>query len=103
MEKSAITIVKSYVQELFYSKKFKEEKNAICFGERIEAQGKGVVITLINEKNSNHRWDIDVIEYINGEIFRSVIIVNSKKSAKFVTKKLKEYDDTLKTYITKIY
>ncbi len=103
METKTIIIARSYSQELFYSKKFKNEKEAISHGERITHQYKGCVITYLKEKSTGHRWEIDIIEHIKDGINISTLIVNSKKSAKLVAKDLKEYDDTLKTYINKIY
>lgn len=103
METKTIIIARSYSQELFYSKKFKNEKEAINHGERITRQYKGCVITYLKEKRNGHRWEIDVIEQIKGGINISTLVVNSKKSAKLVAKNLKEYDETLKTSINKIY
>lgn len=103
METKTIIIARSYSQELFYSKKFKNEKEAISHGERITHQYKGCVITYLKEKSTGHRWEIDIIEHIKDGINISTLIVNSKKSAKLVAKDLKEYDNTLKTYINKIY
>lgn len=103
METKTIIIAKSYNQELFYSKKFKNEKEAICHGERITHQYKGCVITYLKEKRSGHRWTVDVYEQVKGVLNISTIVVNSKKSAILAAKNLKEYDDTLKIYINKIY
>ena len=103
METKTIIIARSYSQELFYSKKFKNEKEAINYGERITHQYKGCVITYLKEKRNGHRWEVDVVEHINGCINISTLVVNSKKSAKLVAKDLKEYDDTLKLQINKIY
>ena len=103
METRTIIIARSYSQELFYSKKFKNEKEAIEHGERITHQYKGCVITYLKEKKTGHRWEIDVIEQIKSGINISTLIVNSKKSAKLVARELKEYDDSLKINICKIY
>ena len=103
METRTIIIARSYGQELFYSKKFKNEKEAISHGERITHQYKGCVITYLKEKKTGHRWEIDVTEDIKGGMNISTLVVNSKKSAKLVAEKLKEYDDTLKTTTCKIY
>ena len=103
METNTIIIARSYSQELFYSKKFKNEKEAISHGERITHQYKGCVITYLKEKRTGHRWAVDVIEFIKGAINISTLIVNSKKGAKLVTESIKEYDDTLKTCIYKMY
>lgn len=103
METKTIIIARSYSQELFYSKKFKTEKEAINHGERIVHQNKGCVITYLKEKRNGHRWEIDVVEHTKSGMNISILIVNSKKSAKLVAKELKEYDDTLRTSIIKIY
>lgn len=103
MKTRTIIIARSYSQELFYSKKFKNEKEAINHGERIVHQNKGCVITYLEEKNTGHRWKVDVIESVKEGLNISTLIVNSKKNAKLVTKILKEYDDTLKIDINKIY
>lgn len=103
METKTIIIARSYSQELFYSKKFKNEKEAIAYGERITYQYKGFVITYLKEKKSGHRWEVDTVELINKGINISTIVVNSKKNAKLVAKSLKEYDDSLKVTINKIY
>lgn len=103
MEAKTIIIARSYSQELFYSKKFKNEKEAISHGERITHQCKGCVITYLEEKRAGHRWEIDVIELGKGGMNISNLVVNSKKNAKLVAKDLKEYDDTLKICIYKVY
>ena len=103
METKTIIIARSYSQELFYSKKFKNEKEAISHGERITHQYKGCVITYLKENSTGHRWEIDIIELIKDGINISTLIVNSKKNAKLVAKSLKEYDDTLKIQIYKKY
>lgn len=103
MEPKTIIIARSFSQELFYLKKFKNEKEAICHGERIARQYKGCVITYLKEKRSGHRWMIDIYEHTEGRLNISTLMVNSKKNAKLAAKELKEYDDTLKVYINKIY
>lgn len=103
METKTTIIARNYSQELFYLKKFKNEKEAINHGERIAHQNKGDVITYLKEKRTGHRWEIDVIENVKEGLNISTLVVNSKKSAKLVAKVLKEYDDTLKVNINKIY
>lgn len=103
MKTRTIIIAKNYSQELFYLKKFKNEKEAINHGERIVHQNKGCVITYLEEKNSGHRWEIDVIENVKEGLNISTLVVNSKKNAILVVKALKEYDDTLKININKNY
>lgn len=103
METKTIIIARSYSQELFYSKKFKNEKEAISHGERITRQYKGCVITYLKERRTGHRWEVDVIEQTKNGINISTLAVNSKKSANLAAKDLKEYDESLKISINKIY
>lgn len=102
MKTKTILIAKNYNPEHFYSRMFIRELDAINHGQRISYQGKGDVIAYIREKNNHHRWDIEIVDDNKGIIF-STISVNSKKSAKFATKALKEYNESLKIEITKIY
>lgn len=103
METKTIIIARNYSQELFYLKKFKNEKEAINHGERIVHQYKGCVITYLKEKRTGHRWEANIVEHIKDGINISTLIVNTKKNAKLVAKALKEYDDTLRITINKIY
>ena len=89
MEAKTIIIAKSYSQELFYLKRFKNEKEAINYGERIVHQCKGCVIAYLKEKRTGHRWDVDVFEHVKEDINISTLILNSKKNAKLVAKNLK--------------
>ena len=61
------------------------------------------IITYLKEKRTGHRWEINVVEHIKSGINISILTVNSKKSAKLVAENLKEYDDTLRISIIKIY
>lgn len=103
METKTIVIARSYSEELFYSKKFRNEKEAISYGERIVHQYKGCIITYLKEKSTGHRWEVDIFEHIKRGLNISTLVVNSKKSAKLVAENLKEYDDTLRISINKIY
>lgn len=103
METTTIIIARSFSQELFYFKKFKNEKDAIAHGEQISRQGKAYIITYLKDKKSGHRWEVDIFESTKEGMNISSLIVNSKKSAKLAAEALKEYDDTLRIYINKIY
>lgn len=103
METINIVIARNYDQELFYLKKFKNKYEAIAHGERITFQYKGCVIAYIKEKKTGHRWEVDIVESNNEGINISTIVVYSKKSAKLAAKKIEEYDNTIKTRISKIY
>lgn len=103
MEAKTIIIARDYIQGLFYLKKFKNEKEAISHGERIFQQCKGHVVTYLKEKKTGHRWDVDIFEHDEDGVNISSLSINSKKNAKLAAKKLKEYDDTLRIYINKVY
>lgn len=103
METKTAIIARSYSQELFYLKKFKNEKEAINYGEQIFRQNKGDVITYFDEESSGHRWEVNVVENVKEGLNISTLVVNSKKNAKLVVEALKEYDDTLKIRYCKIY
>lgn len=60
------------------------------------------IISILKTKKTGHRWDLAIwdtdkiqnIEYIS---------FYSKKDAKFAIKKIREYDDTLKIKLIKLY
>lgn len=103
MEKNIIVIAKDNTKDVFYSKRFKDEKEAVKYGEQTVRQYKGYVIDYIEEKKTGHRWDIDVFEYTKEGTILSTLVVSSKKSAKLVVESLKEYDDGLRIHTCKIY
>lgn len=103
METNTIIVARDFTEGQFYSKKFKDGKEAIKHGEQITRQYKGCVITYLEEKKTGHRWDIDVFEYTKEDTIFSTLVVSSKKSAKLVAENLREYDDGLRLYICKIY
>ena len=91
-------------EECIFSREFKCENEAI---EKAQALGNRRtcphdVIGILRTKKTGHRWDLKVwipekpwnVEYIP---------FYSKKDAIFATKEIKEYDDTLKTSLIKIY
>ena len=103
METRIVIIARSYSQEQFYLKKFKNEKEAINYGERIVHQNEGCVIDYLEEERTGHRWEVDVIEYVKEGLNISTLVLNSKRNAKLAVEALKEYDDTLKSRYCKIY
>lgn len=103
METNIIILTKDNLRGLFYLKKFKNVEAAIKYGEQISRQCKGLVMGYTEEKKTNHRWEIYVFEYTKEDVIFSFLTVNSKKSAKQMAERLKEYDNTLTTYIRKIY
>lgn len=98
-----VLIAKSHNQGLFYSKRFENEKDTVVFEQIINSQRRGSVITYVKENNSRHRWDVDVIDFNDGEKKASCLITNSRRNARLIAKDLKKYDNTLKIKINKIY
>lgn len=90
--------------ECIFSREFEKENEAIqtaqALGNRKTCPHD--VINILRTKKTGHRWDLEVwitekpqkVEYIP---------FYSKKDAIFAIKNIKEYDDTLKTNLTKIY
>ena len=103
METKIVIIARNYSKKLFYLKKFKNEKEAINYGERIVHQNKGCVITYLEEEKTGHRWEVDVFEYVKENLNISTLVLNSKRNAKLVVEALKEYDDTLVSRYCKFY
>lgn len=103
METNIIILAEDNLKGQFYLKKFKNVEKAIKYGKQITRQYKGYIISYIKEKKTNHRWDIIVFRYTKKDAAYSFLTVSSKKSAKLVVEKLKEYDNALKIYINKFY
>lgn len=103
MKTKTVIIARNYSKKLFYLKKFKNGQEAIKYEERIVRQKKGYGVTYLEEKRTGHRWEVDVIEYVKENLNISTLVLNSKRNAKLVVEALKEYDDTLKSRICKIY
>lgn len=60
------------------------------------------MIGLIRTNKTGHKWELTFLDY-EGSKNIEYIYFYSKKDAKFAMEKLKEYDDTFKLYLTKIY
>lgn len=90
--------------ERVFSRELKSESEAIETAEALEYRKvcPHSIIGILRTRKTGHRWELKVwsidkpgkVEYIP---------FYSKKDAIFATKGIKEYDDTLKTNLIKIY
>ena len=87
-----------------FSRDFKKENDAIQTAQALSNRRTCPhdIINILRTKKTGHKWDLAVwdidktqnIEYIS---------FYSKRDAIFAIKKIREYDDTLKVDLTKIY
>lgn len=90
--------------ERVFSRELKSESEAIETAEAL-AYRKNCphsIIGILRTKKTGHRWDLKVWD-IDKPGKKEYISFYSKKDAIFATKGIMEYDDTLKTDLTKIY
>ena len=91
-------------EECIFSKEYKYENEAI---EAAIALGNRKVhphnvITILKTKKTGHRWDLDVWNIEKPQKMKHISFY-SKIDAIFAIKGIKEYDDTLKVNLNKIY
>lgn len=91
-------------EECIFSREFKSENRAI---ETAQALGNRRndphdVIVILRTKKTGHRWDLTVWDIDKPQKIRDISFY-SKKDAIFAIKDIKEYDDTLKVNLIKIY
>lgn len=91
-------------EECIYSRSFENENDAI---QTAQALGNRIIcphdiIKIFRLKKTGHRWELAVWD-IDKPQNLEYISFYSKKDAKFAAKVIKEYDETLKTELTKIY
>lgn len=90
--------------DCLFSREFKNENEAI---QTAQALGNRRVwphniIIILKTKKTGHRWDVSVWS-IDRPSKMEYVSFYSKKDATFAIKEIEEYDDTLKTDLTKIY
>lgn len=90
--------------DCIFSREFKNENEAIQTAQALSNRRACVhnIISMIKTKKTGHKWDIRVWS-IDRPSKMEYISFYSKKDAIFAIKKIEEYDDTLKTDLTKIY
>lgn len=102
MKKRYILLAKRYSDNKFFTKISHSEYDMIYRTEMICHRDLGEVITHLIEKESGHRYFLDIKDCNNPNPSENINLC-TKKSAIFATKALKEYDDTLKINIIKLY
>lgn len=90
--------------ECIFSREFKKENEVIqtaqALGNRRTCPH--TIINILKTKKTGHRWEIKVWDIDNPQK-KEYISFYSKKDAIFAIKNIKEYDETLKTELIKIY
>lgn len=90
--------------DFIFSQDFKKENDAI---QTAQALGNSRIrphdiISILKTKKTGHRWILAVWNIDNIQKMEYIFFY-SKKDARFAIEKIKEYDDTLKIDLTKIY
>lgn len=102
MNKRFILLAKIYSSGNFFVKVSDNERDMISRSEMIYRKCLGDIIGHFEEKESGHRYRLDIKDCENPDL-KPDIKFCSKKIAKFAKKTLEEYDDTLKIDIIKLY
>lgn len=102
MEKRFILLARFYSSDRFFTKVSHNEQDMISRSEMIYRKNIGDIVTRIIEKDSGHRYLLEIKDCEDPDLGENIKFC-SKKSAIFAKKALEEYDDTLKIDIIKLY
>ena len=102
MNKRFILLAKIYSSGNFFMKVSHNERDMVSRSEMIYRKGVGDIIGHFTEKESGHRYLLDIKDCENPNL-KADIKFCSIKTAKFAKKTLEEYDETLKIDIIKLY
>ena len=102
MKRRHILIAKRYSDNEFFMKISDNNQDMVSRSEMVVHRNIGDVITHVIEKESGHRYFLDIKGADHPKLNTNIKLC-CKRSAKLVAKNLKEYDDTLKIYINQIY
>ena len=102
MKRRHIVIAKRYSDDKFFMKISSNNQDMISRSQMIFYKNLGDVITQIIEKESGHRYLLDIRDTDNPKLNTNIKLC-CKRSAIFVKRQLEEYDDTLKINIIKLY
>ena len=102
MNKRFILLAKFYSTGKFFIKISHNERDMISRSEMIAHKYIGDVIAHFIEKDSGHRYLLDIKDGENPRLSENIKFC-TKKIAKFAKEVLEEYDDTLKIDIIKLY
>ena len=102
MKKRFILLAKFYSSDRFFTKVSHNERDMISRSEMISRKNIGDIIAHFIEKESGHRYLLDIKDCENSDLGTNIKFC-TKKIAKFAKKALEEYDETLKIDIIKLY
>lgn len=102
MKRRHILIAKRYSDNKFFMKISSNNQDMINRSQMIFLRLWGDIITHVIEKNSGHRYLLDIRDANNSKLNANIKLC-CKRSAIFVKRNLEEYDGTLKIDIIKLY
>lgn len=102
MKKRHILIAKRYSDNKFFMKISSNNQDMVSRSQMIFYKNIGDVIIHVIEKESGHRYLLDIRDADNPKLNTNIRLC-CKRSAIFVKRNLEEYDDTLKIDIIKLY
>lgn len=102
MKRRHLVIAKRYSDNKFFMRISSNNQDMISLSQMIFYRNLGEVITHVIEKDSGHRYLLDIRDTDNPKLNTNIKLC-CKRSAIFVKRNLEEYDDTLKIDIIKLY
>nr|DAI47867.1 MAG TPA: hypothetical protein [Microviridae sp.] len=103
MKRRHIIIAKRYFDNKFIVRGPGKNENEISRTDMLFYRSFADIITSVIEKDSGHRYLLDVRDTDNNSKLEANIKLCCKRVAIFVKRKLEEYDNTLKIDIIKLY
>lgn len=102
MKRRHVLLARRYADDKFFMKISHNNQDMISLSQMIFHGNSAEVVTHIIEKESGHRYLLDIRDANNPNLNENIKLC-CKRSAIFVKKRLEEYDNTLKINIIKIY
>lgn len=103
MRRRHIVIAKDYSDNKFFMRESRKNEEVISRPRMIFYRSFAEIITSAIEKDSRHRYLLDIRGADNNSKLEADIKLYCKRVAIFVKRKLEEYDNTLKIDIIKLY
>ena len=103
--KTRVTLITRHTGvDKFWSRNFRTIEEAIEIGEILKNRRfeRHEIIGVVKNRNNGHRWSLQLWRPENPKSMGEIVFC-SKKDSIFAIKRIKEYDDTLKVKLTKIY
>lgn len=102
MKRRHIVIAKRYSDNKFFMKISSDNQDMISRSQMIFYRNIGEVVTHVIEKDSGHRYLLDIRDAENPKLNTNIKLC-CKRSAIFIKRDLEKYDNTLKIDIIKLY